>query len=698
MSHPAPIFPAAHAGIASSPTSPSPRSSPGPPSPHPDTSLFLPPADPASEVDEINSLTPDAMDVENPTAVLVVPEPGVLPPAAAVEPRQAADTTVLPSSSLVVDPLRSPEPLVPSAEEILQRRQADLAHREWRVEVKSVLSDHQDFASRAFLDSFPVLWNRGVATFPHPQDAQEQEWRTKVLKATLPFLLRHRGAGAVVRQMDPTVHNLLNHLEESEQTITETMAAGTGHRDAYKTLEQQVRDRTRELDRATEATDAVEALAHKDAKARGLKGSAIFKFVGDRVAAHETKIEALTKDLASLGEDLDDLSLKIANVKDDLATAKQIRDDFRHELFEVRYPLPAPPAVAPSAVPVPKKTKAPKTKGKGKPKMAASLAPESPPPRSPSPVSGPSKCPAPASDEDSEPIATCRTKRSKPAPEDLFLPPLSDSDVVVVEAKDSAPVPGPSKPATRSQMVDKGKKASGVVLKVPAPKAPALPFAKDVVASMPFYACTRCLRLGRTCKRAPDCKACRGCQRAKIGCEEGTSGRCLFDATKMRRVYDAEAPTAVTEPVGTTAVPRPFLLPPLLVPGHSANTAAVFHEQAEYHMALVRSLEEQCHVAWLAAYRNKRLAEEHRRLDSAGFTELQGTVGRIHLAGLPITLPGDSGHRLHLYLDRLEAEEGQAWLHSVDVDRNASGDPVLGAPATDAADDAEEADVEYADE
>ncbi|KAL0956719.1 hypothetical protein HGRIS_002841 [Hohenbuehelia grisea] len=349
---------------------------------------------------------------------------------------------------MVVDPPRSSVPPIPSAEDLFLRRQADLAHREWRVEVKSALSDHPDFASSSFAESFPALWNRGLAAFPHPQDVQEEEWRTKVLKATLPYLLRHGGSRAEVRRMDPVVQNLLDHIERAERDVRDTTAAATGYRESYRMLEQQVRDRTRDLDQVTKAVDAVEALAREVAKARGLKGSAVFKFVRGRVAEHEAKVEARTKDLASLGEDLTDLSAKIANLTDDLVTAKQVRDDFRHELFETRYPLPAPPPAAPSTIvwspdhttalgtvpftafnrpaprspsdapkpapkPVPKKKKAPKTKGKGKARAAPMSAPESPPLRSPSPAAGPSKRPAPTSGDDSEPIAIRRPKRSR---------------------------------------------------------------------------------------------------------------------------------------------------------------------------------------------------------------------------------------------------------------------------------------------
>ncbi|KAL0960050.1 hypothetical protein HGRIS_011698 [Hohenbuehelia grisea] len=672
MSHPAPIFPAANAGIASSPTSPSPspRSSP-----QPAVSLFSPPADPASDVDEIDSPAPDAMEVESPAAVLVVPGPGSPTPAALVAPRQAEDTTVLPSSSMVVDPPRSPVPPIPSAEDLFLRRQADLAHREWRVEVKSALSDHPDFASPSFANSFPALWNRGLAAFPLPQDAQEAEWRTKVLNATLPFLLRHSGARAEVRKMDSVAGNLLNHIERSERDVQDTMAAATGYRESYRTLEQQVRDRTRNLDQVTDAVDAVEALAREDAKARGLKGSAVFKFVGDCVAEHEAKTEARTKDLASLGEDLADLSSKIANITDDLAAAKQVRDDFRLELYETRYPLPAPPPSAPSTIvwspghttaldTVPStvfdQEEGPKTKGKGKAKAAPMSAPESPLPRSPSPAAGPSKRPAPTSGDESEPIAIRRPERSKPAPEALFLPPLSDSDVVIVEAEDSVPAAGSSKPTTRSQTAEKGKRPLGVVLKVPAAKTSNLPFAKDMVSTMPFYACTRCLRLGLTCKRAPDCKACRGCQNGKVGCEEGTSGRCFFDAPKTRRVLDTEGLTTIAGQASTTVISRPFLLPPVLVPGHPANTAAAFHEQAEYHLSL-------------------------------GFAQLRGFRGPLHLAGLPVTLPGDPGHRLHSYLDRLESEQGRDWLHSIDRSEERRGDGDADSSGAEAAEEADDA-------
>ncbi|KAL0956718.1 hypothetical protein HGRIS_002840 [Hohenbuehelia grisea] len=207
---------------------------------------------------------------------------------------------------------------------------------------------------------------------------------------------------------------------------------------------------------------------------------------------------------------------------------------------------------------------------------------------------------------------------------------------------------------------------------------------------MPFYVCTRCLRLGLIWKRAPDCKACRGCQFAKVGCEEGASGRCFFDAPKTRRVYDTEGLTSIAGQAQTTVVSRPFLLPPVLVPGHPANTAAAFHEQAEYHLSLVRSLEKQANIAWLAAYRNARLAEEHRRLDTEGFAQLRGFRGPLYLAGLPVTLPGDPGYRLQSYLARLESEQGRDWLHSIDLPEGRLGGDVEALDA----EAAEEVDVE----
>ncbi|KAL0954296.1 hypothetical protein HGRIS_003298 [Hohenbuehelia grisea] len=648
MSHPAPIFPAANAGIASSPTSPSPSpdSSPAPPSPKPATPLFSPAADPTSEVDEIDSPAPNTMEVESPSAVLVVPGPGSSTPAALVEPRQAEDTTVLPSSSMVVDPPRSPVPPIPSAEDLFLRRQADLAHREWRVEVKSALSDHPDFASPSFANSFPALWNRGLAAFPLPQDAQEAEWRTKVLKATLPFLLHQSGARAEVRNMDPVAQNLLDHIERAEGDVRDTTAV------------------------VTEAVDAVEALAREDTKARGLKGSAVFKFVGDRVAEHEAKIDARTKDLASLGEDLADLSSKIANVTDDLVAAKRVWDDFRHELYETRpyhrpwyRPLttfdPSAPPVAPKPAPKPqpKTKKTTKAKGKGKAKAAPVSASESPPPRPPSPVPGPSKRPAPTSGEESEPIAIRRPKRSKPAPEALFLPPLSDSDVAIVEAEDLAPASGPSKRATRSQTADKGKKASAVVLKVPAAKTSILPFAKDMVSTMPFYACTRCLRLGLTCKWAPDCKACRGCQNGKVGCEEGASVKPTPPSLL--------APSSFCLSWSPGIRPTPRLLftsrrVPLswCVPGGAGQHRMV----GAYRRGWPRST-----VASIRGPYNS------------------GVPWSLRLAGLPVSLPADPGHRLHSYLDRLESEQGRAWLHSIDLPDDSRGEGDVEASGAEAA-------------
>ncbi|KAL0945064.1 hypothetical protein HGRIS_012018 [Hohenbuehelia grisea] len=325
-----------------------------------------------------------------------------------------------------------------------------------------------------------------------------------------------------------------------------------------------------------------------------------------------------------------------------MTAAKLVWDDFRHTIpppFTTFDPSASCRFLNPHSKPQPKTKKTTKAKGK-----VPSF-----------------KAPA-YSGEESEPTAI-RRPSAQTRPEALFLPPS----------------------ATRSQTADKGKKASAVVLKVPAAKTSILPFAKDMVSTMPFYACTRCLRLGLTCKWAPDCKACRGCQNGKVGCEEGASVRCFFDAPKTRRVYDTEGLTAIAGQANTTVVTRPFLLLPVLVPGHPADTAAAFHEQAEYHLSLVRSLEEQANIAWLAAYRNARLAEEHRRLDTEGFVQLRGFRGPLHLAGLPVSLPADPGHRLHSYLDRLESEQGRAWLHSIDLPDDSRGEGDVEASGAEAA-------------
>ncbi|KAL0945049.1 hypothetical protein HGRIS_012006 [Hohenbuehelia grisea] len=624
-----PHLPAASAGIASSqPRHPSPDSSP----------LLLPQnrhaslsaADPTSEVDEIDSPAPNTMEVESPSAVLVVPGPGSSTPAALVEPRQAG------CNSFTVD--------------------ADLAHREWRVEVKSALSDHPDFASPSFANSFPALW----ASLPYSPRGPGGGVEDQGPQATLPFIYAS-GARAEVRNMDPVAQNLLDHIERAEGDVRDTTAV------------------------VTEAVDAVEALAREDTKARGLKGSAVFKFVGDRVAEHEAKIDARTKDLASLGgasltcPPKSPMSPMTWSLPSGFGTTS-VTNSTKPGILSLRLlPLLLPLSSGLQTIPPPLTKKTTKAKGKGKAKAAPVSASESPPPRPPSPVPGPSKRPAPTSGEESEPIAIRRPKRSKPAPEALFLPPLSDSDVAIVEAEDLAPASGPSKRATRSQTADKGKKASAVVLKVPAAKTSILPFAKDMVSTMPFYACTRCLRLGLTCKWAPDCKACRGCQNGKVGCEEGASVRCFFDAPKTRRVYDTEGLTAIAGQANTTVVTRPFLL--MLGPGHPADTAAAFHEQASTTCPGA-FLEEQANIAWLAALsqRGWRGAPSPRY---RGLTT-RGSVVAPPCWAASVSSSG-SGHRLHSYLDRLESEQGRAWLHSIDLPDDSRGEGDVEASGAEAA-------------
>ncbi|KAL0946052.1 hypothetical protein HGRIS_012325 [Hohenbuehelia grisea] len=140
-------------------------------------------------------------------------------------------------------------------------------------------------------------------------------------------------------------------------------------------------------------------------------------------------------------------------------------------------------------------------------------------------------------------------------------------------------------------------------------------------------------------------------------------------------------------PSTSSNAPRPFLLPPILLPDSVPNTARAFHEQAEFYLATVRALEDQTQVAWAAAYRNARMAEEHRRLNPDGFAKLQGVEGRVSISGLPISLPNDPDFHVWSYVNRLHSGEGRCWLETLD---EASTDALLGDPKDLEADEADE--------